>query len=115
MMGLVKMSPEAWRYYAEEVALGLEDYYIGRGEEPGIWLGSGAEALGLSGPVSTDQLARLFGQGRHPDTGEALGRPFARTVRWEDRRRSRLVAEAADGPLPRERIEAVTAEERAKG
>ena len=35
LLGLVKMAPSGWRYYAEEVALGLEDYFTGRGEAPG--------------------------------------------------------------------------------
>ena len=51
LLGLVKMAPSGWRYYAEEVALGLEDYYAGRGEAPGRWTGSGAAALGLAGQV----------------------------------------------------------------
>ncbi len=76
MMGLAKMAPDGWRYYAEEVALGREDYFAGHEEEPGRWVGRGAEALGLSGPVGPEEMSRLFGQGRHPETGEALGRPF---------------------------------------
>lgn len=77
MMGLAKMAPDGWRYYAEEVGLGREDYFAGHGEEPGRWAGRGAEALGLSGVVSPEQLSKLFGEGRHPVTGTALGRPFA--------------------------------------
>jgi conjugative relaxase-like TrwC/TraI family protein len=77
MMGLAKMGPDGWRYYAEEIALGREDYFAGHGEEPGRWVGRGAEALELSGPVGPEEMSRLFGQGRHPETGEALGRPFA--------------------------------------
>ena len=76
-MGLAKMAPDGWRYYAEEVGLGREDYFAGHGEEPGRWTGRGAEALGLAGEVSPEQLSKLFGEGRHPLTGDALGRPFA--------------------------------------
>ena len=76
MMGLAKMAPDGWRYYAEEIALGREDYFAGHQEEPGRWVGRGAEALGLSGPVGPEEMSRLFGQGCHPGTGEALGRPF---------------------------------------
>ncbi len=76
MLGLVKMAPAAWQYYASQVALGLEDYFTGRGEAPGHWTGSGAVGLGLAGQVDPADLAALFGQGRDPRTGEALGRPF---------------------------------------
>ncbi len=70
------MAPDGWRYYAEEIALGRENHFAGHGEEPGRWVGRGAEALALSGPVGPEEMSRLFGQGRHPETGEALGRPF---------------------------------------
>ncbi|MGP8205403.1 MAG: MobF family relaxase [Acidimicrobiales bacterium] len=76
MMGLAKMAPDGWRYYADEIALGREDYFAGHGEEPGRWVGRGADALGLAGPVGPEEMSLLFGQGRHPGTGEALGRPF---------------------------------------
>ena len=76
MLGLAKMAPADWRYYASQVALGLEDYYCGRGEAPGWWAGSGAATVGLSGQVDPTQLAALFGQGRHPVSGEALGKPW---------------------------------------
>ncbi len=76
MLGLAKMAPAAWRYYASHVALGLEDYFTGRGEAPGHWTGSGAAALGLDGEVDPAHLGALFGQGRHPVTGEALGTPW---------------------------------------
>ena len=75
MMGLAKMSPDSWAYYAAEIALG-EDYFVGHGEEMGRWVGLGAEVLDLSGDVTTDALSLLFGQGRNPSTGEALGHPF---------------------------------------
>lgn len=42
------------RYYIDNVAQGKEDYYSGRGESPGRWLGSGATAAGLSGTVDDE-------------------------------------------------------------
>jgi conjugative relaxase-like TrwC/TraI family protein len=75
MMGLAKMGPAGWRYYAEEIVLGREDFYMVRGgEELGLWVGRGAEVLGLSGPVTAEGLERLFGHGCHPESGEPLGR-----------------------------------------
>jgi conjugative relaxase-like TrwC/TraI family protein len=76
MMGLAKMAPDGWAYYAREVAGGVEDYFVGGGEESGRWIGRGAEAVGLSGGVDGEALARLFGHGCHPVTDAPLGRPF---------------------------------------
>lgn len=76
MMGLAKMAPDGWTYCAREIAAGVGDYFVGHGEETGRWIGRGAEALGLSGEVDGEGLSRLFGQGCHPVTGVALGRPF---------------------------------------
>ena len=67
------MAPGGWAYYARDVAVGLDDYYGGHGEEPGRWMGRGAVAAGVGGLVEVEQLGRLFGQGRHPVSGEALG------------------------------------------
>ena len=41
MMSLVKMAPSAWRYYAEEVATGREDYYALGAERLGLFLRAG--------------------------------------------------------------------------
>ncbi len=78
MLSRGKVTPATVSYYTDEVAAGLEDYYAGRGEAVGHWVGHGSQAAGLSGEVSREQLARLF-QAVHPDTGEALGASY--TVR----------------------------------
>jgi conjugative relaxase-like TrwC/TraI family protein len=70
-----KVTPATVSYYTDEVAPGLEDYYAGRGEAAGTWVGEGAAAAGLDGDVSAEQLARLF-EAVHPDTGEALGAAY---------------------------------------
>ncbi|HVE45459.1 MAG TPA: relaxase domain-containing protein [Acidimicrobiales bacterium] len=49
-------------YLIHAVAAGVEDYYMGIGEAPGIWRGSWAAELGLEGAVSADDL----GAGRGP-------------------------------------------------
>jgi hypothetical protein len=74
MLGLAKLGPASWSYYAREST--REDYWAGSGEEHGTWLGRGSAAAGLEGRMSTDELRRLFGEGRHPTTGEVLGRPL---------------------------------------
>jgi conjugative relaxase-like TrwC/TraI family protein len=64
----------SWQYYDHEVS--LEDYFVSRAQEPGVWVGSGAAVLGLSGEVEEGQLARLFDEGRHPVWGVPLGLPY---------------------------------------
>src|SRR5436190_7993284 len=58
-------------YYDLQVSQGRDDYYSGRGEAPGCWLGAGAGALGLSGAVDADGFSALL-EGRDPGTGERL-------------------------------------------
>ena len=76
MMGLAKMAPDGWAYYAREIAAGVEDYFVGHGEETGRWIGRGTDGMGLAGEVDVEGLSLLFGQGRDPNSGEPLGRPF---------------------------------------
>jgi conjugative relaxase-like TrwC/TraI family protein len=42
-------------------------YYTETGNPPGVWMGLGLEALGVSGRVSEEQMTALFGLGLHPD------------------------------------------------
>jgi conjugative relaxase-like TrwC/TraI family protein len=70
------MKCRAFEYYAREVAGGLEDYYAGTGEAPGVWMGRGAEAAGIAGEASGESLERAFGAACHPESGEQLGRPW---------------------------------------
>src|SRR5438105_3546575 len=68
------MTLGSWRYYDHQVS--VEDYFVSHGQEPGVWVGTGAARLGLSGPVEEGQLARLFDEGRHPISGAPLGVPY---------------------------------------
>lgn len=113
-----------WRYLWDQVTGDGGDYYlldVGRGEAPGRWGGTAAEAeLGLSGQVSEEQMRRIFGRLAHPVTDASLGRPplafrsiderltaaravHARgeTARWAQRELALLEASAS-----RERIDA---------
>src|ERR1039458_5021966 len=47
-------------YYLDKVANNVDDYYLGRGEAPGQWIGSVAQSLGLSGQVDSDTLRNLL-------------------------------------------------------
>ncbi len=71
---IAKLSVGREDYYVREVAENREEYLSGHGESPGRWLGHGAQALGQQGIASTEAFVRVF-HGRHPDTGELLGRP----------------------------------------
>jgi conjugative relaxase-like TrwC/TraI family protein len=64
-------------YYTRELAADHEAYLSGHGESPGRWYGAGATTLGLQGEASVVGFRRMF-EGRHPDTGELLGRPHGR-------------------------------------
>jgi conjugative relaxase-like TrwC/TraI family protein len=58
-------------YLITSVAQGLEDYYMGAGEAPGVWRGSWAADLGLEGVVSADDL-RAMVNGHDPASGVDL-------------------------------------------
>ena len=81
LLNIGRMGPGRAGYYLTAVAKqdGVEGYYLARGEEPGRWLGVGAEQLGLQGEVTGPQLRAVL-DARHPDTGEQLARHPARKV-----------------------------------
>lgn len=56
-------------YYERSVASGAEDYYTGRGEARGSYLGHGSAALDLTGTVAEGDLKHLF-RGTHPHRPE---------------------------------------------
>jgi conjugative relaxase-like TrwC/TraI family protein len=75
MLSRGKVTAATVSYYTDTVARGLDDYYAGRGEAPGRWVGRGSAAAGLSGEVAAEALGRLF-DGVHPRTGKSLGEPY---------------------------------------
>jgi conjugative relaxase-like TrwC/TraI family protein len=83
MLSVAKLTPGQESYYERSVAAGLDDYYAGRGESPGIWTGRGAAELGLEGVVQDGQLGTLI-RGRHPvGDGELRRHPKQRTITVE--------------------------------
>src|SRR6266545_3298404 len=70
---IAKLSVGREDYYVREVAHNREEYLSGHRESPGRWLGRGAQALGQHGTATTEAFVRVF-HGRHPETGELLGR-----------------------------------------
>ncbi|HVM02844.1 MAG TPA: MobF family relaxase, partial [Acidimicrobiales bacterium] len=71
MLNIGRLRVDAADYYLGSVAASPGDYYAGRGEAPGRWMGSLAAALGLSGPVAREAFERLLA-GLHPATGAEL-------------------------------------------
>src|SRR5215210_3947062 len=83
VLSVSKLTPGQEGYYERSVAAGLDDYYAGRGESPGVWTGRGARALELDGLVHEGELGRLI-RGIHPHTEEELRRhPKARQITVE--------------------------------
>ncbi len=71
VLSIGKLAVGQERYYEKQVAQGLDDYFTGRGESPGRWLGQGAADLGLRGTVEDGELSMLM-EGRDPRTGVML-------------------------------------------
>jgi conjugative relaxase-like TrwC/TraI family protein len=77
-MSLTKLGPSGWRYFAEEIATGREDYFARSAEHLGRYLGRGAEAMLLAGTeVDALGLERLIGHGTDPRDGHGLGRSYS--------------------------------------
>lgn len=71
MLSIGRLGPDAASYYCSQVAAGREDYYIGAGEAPGAWVGSGIANLGLAGVVGEEEFRRLLA-GQDPHAGRPL-------------------------------------------
>ena len=82
MMTVHKLSAgDGYAYYTSEVASAdelrsgdreLGDYYTVEGMPPGQWVGHSTELLGVTGEVTEEQMAALFGEGLHPDAARLL-------------------------------------------
>src|SRR3546814_7759317 len=73
VLNIGRLGSDAAEYYIGEIATSAEDYYSGRGEASGRWIGSLAEKLGLHGAVTSDHFRSVLA-GRHPFTHEQLAR-----------------------------------------
>ncbi|MBA3232721.1 MAG: relaxase domain-containing protein, partial [Propionibacteriales bacterium] len=71
MLTVAKLTLGQEAYYEQQVAAGVDDYYAGRGESPGLWAGRGAEGLGLAGVVEDGGLGTLL-RGADPASGSRL-------------------------------------------
>jgi conjugative relaxase-like TrwC/TraI family protein len=76
-------------YWLDQIARNREEYFSGRGESPGRFVGSAAATAGLDATASPEQVRAMF-QGLDPATGEQRCTPL-----WRADPRSKLAA----GPL----------------
>ena len=74
VLSVAKLTLGQEAYYEQQVARGLDDYYAGRGESPGMWAGSGTKRLGLVGVVEDGDLGTLL-RGVNPASQEVLRAP----------------------------------------
>ncbi len=81
MLSIGKIALGQHRYYEQQVAQGQDDYYTGRGEAPGEWVGAGAHALGLHGRVGKGQFGALIA-GHDPRDPAARLRSSARDPKF---------------------------------
>jgi conjugative relaxase-like TrwC/TraI family protein len=90
-VGLVALPVKALKagqeaYWLDQIARNREEYFSGRGESPGRFVGSAAQASGLDGIASAEQVRAMF-QGLDPATGEVRCAPL-----WRADPRSKLAA-----------------------
>jgi conjugative relaxase-like TrwC/TraI family protein len=64
-------------YWLDQIARNREEYFSGRGESPGRFVGSAAAAAGLEGEASPEQVRAMF-QGLDPATGDQGCAPLLR-------------------------------------
>ena len=77
VLSVAKLTVGQEAYYEQQVAAGLDDYYAGRGESPGIWAGRGAELL-EPGRRGRGRRSRHAAARRRPgERGRAYGRRCA--------------------------------------
>jgi conjugative relaxase-like TrwC/TraI family protein len=93
-VGLVALPVKALKagqeaYWLDQIARNREEYFSGRGESPGRFVGRAAATAGLEGIASAEQVRAMF-QGLDPATGEVRCTPL-----WRADPRSKLAA----GPL----------------
>jgi conjugative relaxase-like TrwC/TraI family protein len=60
VLSIGKIALGQHRYYQQQVARGWDDYYAGRGEAPGEWVGAGSATLGLCGRASSGEFSALI-------------------------------------------------------
>ena len=81
MFTIAAMSSGQENYYLQ---LAQESYYLEGGEPPGLWMGQGAQELGLKGKVERADLRQLFaGFGPHKEALVSNAGAAKRQVGWD--------------------------------
>ena len=70
-------------YVLDQVAAGVEDYYLGSGEAPGVWTGPAGRPAG-PGRGGPGRRSAIVDRRRHPGSGERLAGSKPATVRAID-------------------------------
>jgi conjugative relaxase-like TrwC/TraI family protein len=73
-------------YWLDQIARDREEYFSGRGESPGRFVGTAAADSGLTGIATAEQVRAMFG-GQDPATGQQRCKPL-----WRADPRSKLPA-----------------------
>lgn len=80
MLSIGKLGHGQADYYLQAVGQGIEDYYTGKGEAPGRWLGTASHELQLSDQVEGDALRAVLNGNRPDDSG-----PLTRSGQGQNR------------------------------
>ncbi|MGK2877852.1 MAG: MobF family relaxase [Solirubrobacterales bacterium] len=72
-----RVTAQSIDYYKDKVASGAEEYFSGRGEAEGTWLGSGALKLGLREAKVSQKNFEIVFSGKSPKTLEYLASHFS--------------------------------------
>ena len=83
VLSVAKLRVGQEAYQLSGVAQSLDDYYTGAGEAAGVWIGAGAERLGLAGEVAPEDLRAVLA-GMAPGSGGLT--PNGETIRPHPRR-----------------------------
>lgn len=109
MLTVTRIAPGAGiKYLTRQVATGRHDFKpAGRssavayhadpgahGEAPGWWAGQSASLFDVHGEVTEQQMQNLIGEGKHPLTGQQLGRLWRQFPAMDDAARKAAVEKA---------------------
>ena len=115
-IGMLTAGSDPAGYYLARQAGCAAEYYTGAGERAGVWLSTGAAAVGLSGELDGDgeQVLRALLDGRAPDgrvlvapvlrmdpRGRLAARPLVQAIRAEAERRELAVDALLTDPSDR--------------
>jgi conjugative relaxase-like TrwC/TraI family protein len=106
MLTVTRIAPGAGiAYLTRQVATGKHDFRpaqpnaavayhadpTAHGEAPGWWAGQSRALFAANGEVTEQQILNLIGEGKHPDTGEQLGRLWRQFAAMDDDQRKAAV------------------------